>query len=116
MITVQKLKYLSLASKNGMRLLQLAEKRNKRGVSIIVNTAVAVVIVAVALVIGLYVIGAIQNALPTSNLPAEAQNATTAVFAQVYSAYGLMPILIIVMVAAAIIGVIFVFGGASPTR
>jgi NADH:ubiquinone oxidoreductase subunit 6 (subunit J) len=90
--------------------------RRRKGFGLIVNTAVAVVIVAVALIIGIYVIGSIQQALPTSNLPESAAGNITKVIGTVYSAYQLMPILIIVLIAAAIIGTIFVFGGRSPTR
>jgi len=90
--------------------------RKRKGFALIVNTAVAVVIVAVALVIGIYVIGSIQQALPTSNLPTSVQGNITHIFSSVYSAYSLMPIMIIVLIAAAIIGTIFVFGGRSPTQ
>jgi len=75
-----------------------------------------VVILAVAMVIGIYVVGSIQSALPTSSLPASASGNITKIFGTVYSAYQLMPIMIIVLIAAAIIGTIFVFGGRSPTQ
>jgi NADH:ubiquinone oxidoreductase subunit 6 (subunit J) len=90
--------------------------RRRKGFGLIVNTAVAVVIVAVALVIGIYVIGSIQQALPSSNLPQEAADNISKIFGSVYSAYSLMPIMIIVLIAAAIIGTIFIFGGRSPTK
>jgi NADH:ubiquinone oxidoreductase subunit 6 (subunit J) len=95
-----------------MKLLE----RRRAGYTQFVGVAIIAVILAVAMVVGVYVIGSIQSALPVSTLNDQANESVSKIFGTVYSAYQLLPILIIVVIAAAIIGAIFVFAGRSPTR
>ena len=80
----------------------------RKGVSSITGTVMGVIVVAVFMVIGIYILSSIQSTMPTvsNDTNPQANQTITNVWQSTYQAYGLLPIVLIVLVAAAIIGVL----------
>lgn len=78
------------------------------------GSVLAVVVAAVAIVVGLFVIGTLQTSLNTSGLTSQAQTGIGNVFGTTYNAFQLLVIVIIVIAAVAILAVLI--GGLAGGR
>ena len=76
----------------------------RRGISL--GAVLALVIAAIALVVGVYLIGTFQSVLNTSGLPSTAQVAIGSVFSTTYSAFQLAVVGLIVIAAVAILSLV----------
>ena len=74
-------------------------------------TALALVVIAVTMIIGIYVYSSIYGNINTSALDATAQSTITSVNSTVYSGFNLLVILIIVLAAAAVLGGVYLLRG-----
>jgi len=90
--------------------------KEREGVSI--GAVLTVVVAAIALAIGLYLLANFQLVLNTSGLPTAAQTAIYNVFATAYTAFQLLVVGLIVLAAVAILSILtggFGMGG-GPQR
>ena len=70
---------------------------------------ITIVVLAITIVFGGIILGMFQGAVPTSNLPSEAQTAISNTFTTVWNMWPLLTLVILVVIAAAIIGYLGVF-------
>lgn len=84
-------------------------RRDSRGVTAII---LGLVIAMVTMIVGLFIFSSITEQLPTLENDV-AQGQMENMLQTSYDVWGLVPIILIVLVAAAIIGVIVGFGGAG---
>ncbi len=82
----------------------IKEKRKALGP---VEGVLTIVIVGALLAVAPFVIGALQNGLNTSGLPASADVAIGNVFTQIYSALGIVPLVLIILALVIILSAIF---------
>ncbi|MBW2675673.1 MAG: hypothetical protein JRD89_20080, partial [Deltaproteobacteria bacterium] len=81
-----------------MKWLMERLHREQRGQ--VLNVILTIVVAGIALMIGLYVFSSVQGAIPdNSSILTEIANA-------IYNAFSMAPIILIVLVASAIIGVL----------
>ena len=76
----------------------------RRAISL--GAVLALVIAAIALVVGVYLIGTFQSVLNTSGLPSAAQTSIGSVFSTAYSAFQLAVVGLIVIAAVAILSLV----------
>jgi uncharacterized BrkB/YihY/UPF0761 family membrane protein len=81
-----------------------------------VEGALTILIVGIFLAVGPFVFGFLQNGLNTNNLPAAAAASVGNTFTQIYSAWGILPIVLVVLALVVIISAVFLLvprrGGA----
>ena len=74
------------------------------------------VVAAVAILVGILVFYKIAGSIPTTGLSSAATSAISNVQATAGSAFNLAPVILIVLVASAVLGVLIAWTGAGPTR
>jgi uncharacterized BrkB/YihY/UPF0761 family membrane protein len=72
-----------------------------------VEGALTILIVGVLLSVGPFVFGNLQLGLNTSGLPAAAATSVYNVFTQIYNAWGILPIVLVVLALVVIISAVF---------
>ena len=75
------------------------------------GVAIGIVVVALVFAIGAVILGGVQSSTTDMNMTAEAQSAVNKVFSQSWNAYNLLPIVIFIIAAGAVIYAIRGFGG-----
>ena len=81
--------------------------------AIMVGAVIVFILAAVSLIIGVYVFAKIHANIDTSSLPADAQQAISKTTTTTYQAFQLLPISLIVLSAAVILGILVRFGGGG---
>lgn len=87
--------------------MQINRKLRRRSGLGPVEGVLTIVIVGALLAVAPFVIGALQNGLNTSGLPASADVAIGNVFTQIYSALGIVPLVLIILALVIILSAIF---------
>ena len=72
-----------------------------------VEGVLTIVIVGALLAVAPFVIGALQNGLNTSGLPAAADVSIGNVFTQIYNALGILPLVLVILALVIILSAIF---------
>lgn len=76
-------------------------------------TAIALVVIAVTLILGIFIYATIFSSINTSALDATAQTTINTVNTTAFSAFNLLAILLIVVAAAAVLAGVFLLRGRS---
>lgn len=72
-----------------------------------VEGALTILIVGVLFAMGPFVFGSLQNGLNTNDLPTAAKKSVGNVFNQIYNAWGILPIAMVVLALVVIISIVF---------
>ena len=90
--------------------------RKRRAATNIVAAVVGVVVLAIGIALGAVILGHVQNAYVSginASLPSEAQTAISNTFTTVWNMWPLLTLIILVGIAALIIGYLGVFRGGG---
>ena len=81
--------------------------------AVMVGAVIVFILAAASLIIGVYVFAKIHSNIDTSSLPANAQQAISEATSTTYQAFQLLPISLIVLSAAVILGILIRFSGGE---
>ena len=74
------------------------------------------VVAVISIMLGAVIIGQLQNLATSFNLPDQSSNAISNLFTQVWSAYNLMVLVPLILIAAVIIGIMGGWGASRSKR